>query len=73
VRINQTEKISQRAENLKRQDNLMEVDIVDYFKRKMEQTKANLNVQNYEPFKECIKDDHWKQIFANLVTGANLQ
>ena len=70
VKINAIEKISQRVENLKREDTLLNFDIVEHFWQRMEEIKKNLNITgSAEVIGEVIQDSHLREIFKNLVTG----
>jgi hypothetical protein len=44
VKINMMEKVSQRMEHLKGADRLLEIDIVDYFWKHMEETRLMMNI-----------------------------
>jgi hypothetical protein len=44
VKINMMEKVSQRMENLKRDDSLLEIDIIDFFWKHMEECQRMLNI-----------------------------
>jgi hypothetical protein len=44
VRLNQIEKISSRLENLKKEDQLMRLDIVEHFWERMKETQQALGI-----------------------------
>ena len=59
VKINMMEKVSQRTEALKREDPLLELDIVDHFALKMVEVKNALNVQpDLAVLASCLPDEH---------------
>ena len=45
VKINMMEKVSQRMENLKSADTLLEIDIVDFFWKRMDETARIMQIQ----------------------------
>lgn len=45
VKINMMEKVSQRMENLKSADTLLEIDIVDFFWKRMDEARLIMQIQ----------------------------
>jgi hypothetical protein len=45
VKINMLEKSSQRAETLKKEDSILDIEVLDFFAQKMIETKQSLNIQ----------------------------
>ncbi len=68
VKINIIEKVSSRAEAIKAADVLLEIDILDYFVAKMNETQANLNIQpGLQVLAQFISDENYRQSFLNIV------
>lgn len=47
----------------------MNLDIIDHFYQRLEETKKALNIPTVEPLAQIIVDDNLRQTFANLVSG----
>ncbi len=61
VKINMMEKVSQRMENLKSIDRLLEVDIVDYFWKHMEEVRQVMNIQpNVLVLSQFVPDEGYR-------------
>lgn len=45
VKINMMEKVSQRSESLKKEDSLLEVDLLEFFWTQMDRLRQSLNIQ----------------------------
>lgn len=69
VKLNTLEKMSLRIEQLKKEDTLLNYDIVDHFWQKMQELKAKLNIPNLEPIAQCLKEDRLKVSFSSLISG----
>ena len=69
VNIKIHEKISQRYEKMKREDWLLETDLIDLFWQKVRELMAKLQIQSIDPLVECLPTDQLKQSFTNLVNG----
>jgi len=61
VKINMMEKVSQRMENLKGADTLLEIDIVDYFWKKMDETARTMQITpNLLILNQFLPDESYK-------------
>lgn len=70
VKINIVEKVSQRYEQLKREDWLLDCDLMDIFWEKMRAVMAKHGTATIDPFLECLgSEDHLKESFQNLMNG----
>lgn len=63
------EKVSQRYETMKREDWLLEFDLMDIFWQKVQDLMAKLQITSIEPLVVCLPDEHLKSSFTNLVNG----
>ena len=63
------EKISQRYEKLKREDWLLDFDLIEIFWQKVRDLMAKLQIQSIEPLVDCLPEEQLKHAFTNLVNG----
>ena len=72
VKINMMEKVSQRMENIKKEDPLLLIDIIEYFWGKMGETQKNLNIQpNILILSQFIPDQNLREIYQNLINSSS--
>jgi hypothetical protein len=69
IRVNQMEKVSHRLEELKKDDQLQLIDIIEHFWQRMREVKIALNLETLEPLQQFLADDGARQTFANLISG----
>lgn len=69
MKLNQIDKVSQRLEALRKEDSLLNIDIIEHFWHRMELLKSKLQLPNLEPVAQCLSDEHYRQMFSNLVSG----
>ena len=64
VKINMMEKVSTRMETIKKEDLLLNVDLIDFFWAKMAETQRTLNVQpNLLVLGQFIPDSRYREIY----------
>ena len=64
VKINLMEKVSTRMETIKKEDPLLNIDLVDFFWAKMAETQRTLNVQpNLLILGQFIADPRYREIY----------
>ena len=73
VNIKIHEKVSQRFEKMKREDWLLEFDLIDIFWQKVRDLMTKLQIQTIDPLVECLPTDEMKVSFTNLVNGFSLR
>ncbi len=67
------EKVSQRMETLKREDPVLEVDIIDFFWKMMAETQKQLGIQpDVSILGSLIVDEALRSIFHNLIKAGPL-
>lgn len=54
---------------MKRDDWLLELDLMDIFWQKVQDLMGKLQIQSIDPLLECLPEDHLKSSFRNLVNG----
>lgn len=69
MKLNTVEKISHRLETLKKEDSLLNYDIIEHFWVKMEELKVKLNLPNLEPVAQCLSEENYRHMFLNLTSG----
>lgn len=72
VKIRIVEMQSQRFEEIKREDWLLDFDLMDIFYQKLRDLMANLNIQGVEPLLQILPEDLRLQ-FNNLVQGISIK
>lgn len=67
------EKQSTRLEQLKKDDKLITMDLVEHFYTKMRQLAANLQLQpgNYQPIVGLLPDQDAQMAFTDLLNGVS--
>jgi len=54
---------------MKREDPLLDFDLIDHFWQRIRELLANLNIPSIEPLSQCFTDKHLATTFTNLVNG----
>ena len=70
VRVRQHEKISQRYEEMKRKDPVLDFDLIEHFWTRIRELSVNLALQPLQ-LQDCISDEHVRKQFVNLVNGVS--
>ena len=68
VKLRLYEKVSQRYETMKQEDQLCELDLIDNFWQRIRELMASLQIQSIDPLMECLPEEH-REGFSNLVNG----
>jgi hypothetical protein len=56
---------------LKKNDLLLDLDLMDHFWQRMQQLVTNLKIENWQVLVNCLSDDLMKQQFVNLMNGVS--
>lgn len=54
---------------MKREDWLLETDLMDLFWQKVRDLMGKLGIDSIDPLIQCLPEDDLKQSFSNLVNG----
>jgi len=70
LRIQYAEKMSHRLDQLKREDPVLEYDLIEIFRSNMEKVRTNMGLQNYEPLLQLLPNgtEHFDQLIRNQFT-----
>ena len=56
---------------MQREDQLLDLDLIEHFWQRIRELSANLSLQSVEPLLLCLHDDSQKLTLANLVNGVS--
>lgn len=69
VRLRTFEKISQRYEELKRNDQLLDLDLMEHFWQQIRLLTTNMQVEDPLSLAQCFSDQHVSRQYCQLLNG----